>query len=476
MAHVLMGPARQVVMRRFGGRTCRLLLALKTVMPLTALAVHGLPRAYAELTYTGVNLSGAEFGEGNLPGTHGTHYIYPSAAEVDYFLGKGMNTIRLPFRWERLQRTLGGEFHATEFNRLRNLVQYATGKGAYVVLDPHNYARYHGNVIGGGTVTNEHFADFWSRLAEAFKGNSRVVFGLMNEPHTMPTEQWLSAANAAIAHIRHTGATNLILVPGNAWSGAHSWSQNWYGTPNATAMLGVVDPGNNFAFEVHQYLDSDSSGRSPAIVSPTIGVQRLAGFTNWLKANRRRGFLGEFAVANSTIGDAAGQIGDEALTGILEHIQANSEVWLGWAWWSAGPWWGDYMFSLEPTNLGQPAQADRPAMGVLDDYFAPVGKNLTGDFNNDGMVDGEDLADWRNGFGTVAPGAVADADGDADVDGADFLLWQASYGTTAGYTTVASVPEPDAVRACLMMLLGVVISISCRPLTRPISRSHGARR
>jgi endoglucanase len=89
---------------------------------------------------------------------------------------------------------------------------------------------------------------------------------------------------------------------GNAWTGAHSWTQNWYGTPNAQEMLNIVDPGNNYAFDEHQYLDSDSSGTSSTIVSATIGQERLVAFTNWLHTNNRRGFLGEFAVANSTIG------------------------------------------------------------------------------------------------------------------------------------------------------------------------------
>jgi hypothetical protein len=184
----------------------------------------------------------------------------------------------------------------------------------------------------------------------------------MNEPNSMPTDQWVAAANAAIAGIRAAGATNLIHVPGNQWTGAHAWTANYYGTPNSVAMLNIVDPASNHVFEVHQYLDSDSSGTSTNIVNANIGVTRLSAFTSWLRANNKRGFLGEFAVANSTIGGGATQIGDEALTNMLSYIAANSDVWEGWAWWAAGPWWGSYMFTLEPTNLGQPGQTDRAAM------------------------------------------------------------------------------------------------------------------
>lgn len=275
-----------------------------------------------------------------------------------------MNIFRLPFRWERLQRSLNAQFDSGEIGRIDAFVAYATGRGAYVLLDPHNYARYRldgtSQVIGGAAVPNSAFANLWSRLAARYKTNSRVIFGLMNEPHDMPTEQWRDAANAAIAAIRSAGAANLILVPGNGWTGAWSWSSTWYGTANATVMLGISDPGDNFAFEVHQYMDSDSSGRSETCMSATIGAERIAGFTAWLRQHNRRGFLGEFAGGRN-------QTCYDALDKTLDAIDANSDVWLGWTYWAAGPWWAEYMFTLEPSG-----GADRPQMPVLQPHFPPA--------------------------------------------------------------------------------------------------------
>ncbi len=300
----------------------------------------------------GVNLAGAEFGEGSLPGTHGVHYVYPTDAEVDYFAGVGMTVIRLPFRWERLQRSPFAELDAEELGRLDHVVSRATARELAVVLDPHNYARYDGALVGEG-ISNEAFADFWRRLAARYGGDPLVIFGLMNEPHSMATETWLAAANAAIAAIRGAGATNLVLVPGNGWTGAHSWTADWYGTPNGTVMTGVADPAGRFAYEVHQYLDGDSSGTSEACVGVTIGSERLAGFTAWLRHHGARAFLGELAGGPNPTCDAA-------VDDMLDHLEANRDVWLGWAWWAAGPWWGDYMFSLEPEG-----GVDRPQMAVL---------------------------------------------------------------------------------------------------------------
>ncbi len=64
------------------------------------------------------------------------------------------------------------------------------------------------------------------------------------------------------------------------------------------------------------------------------------------------------------------------------------------------------------------------------------------DFDEDGDVDGADLAKWQLGFG-IASGAAhnqGDADGDGDSDGSDFLAWQRS--SPLGVPAGQPVPEP----------------------------------
>ncbi|MFT7643535.1 MAG: endoglucanase, partial [Pirellulaceae bacterium] len=305
--------------------------------------------------FAGVNLAGAEFG-GTLPGTHGTNYIYPNRDEIDYFLDQGMNTFRLPFRWERLQHSLFAEFDSAELVRLTNFVDYATSQGGSVVLDPHNYARYYGDIIGTPNVPRSAFADFWSRLATEFRDNPRVIYGLVNEPYGLDATDWVLSVNEAIAAIRDVGAEQLILVPGVAWTGAGSWSSTWYGTPNAVAMLNTFDPLDNFAFDMHQYLD-DGSGTSPNVVSETIGSERIAGVTNWLRQHGHQAFLGEFGIGQNTPAL-------NALDDMMQFINANADVWIGWTIWSAGPWWGDYFFSVEPDQNG-----DKPQIAVLQNNY-----------------------------------------------------------------------------------------------------------
>ncbi len=309
------------------------------------------------LAFTGVSLAGGEFDDPK-PGVrpvYGQKYIYPSPEEMTYFAGKGVNIIRFPFHWMDLQPALSQPLDPDVLARIKSAVKAATDRGLVVLLDPHDYARYSGKVIGSPEVPDAAFADFWGRTAAQFKDNPRVWLGLMNEPHDLANAQWLGAANAAIAAIRKSGAHNLILVPGDAWTGAHSWISSG----NAQTMLGVIDPQHHFIYEVHQYLDADSSGTKPEAVSATIGSERLREFTLWCRLHHQRGFLGEFGSADNPT--AAAATGD-----MLRFTEANQDVWVGFTWWAAGAWWGDYMFTLEPKN-----GVDRPQMATLRPHLQP---------------------------------------------------------------------------------------------------------
>lgn len=164
------------------------------------------------------------------------------------------------------------------------------------------------------------------------------MFDLMNEPHDIPAATVAGIMQAGVDAVRSTGATQLILVEGTSWTGAWTWSSSG----NADAFKTIKDPLNNLAIEMHQYLDSDGSGTSPTCVSSTIGAERIAGATEWLKANNYKGFLGE-------IGAGSNDACIAAVKGALCAMQ-QSGVWLGALWWAAGPWWGDYYQSIEPPS------------------------------------------------------------------------------------------------------------------------------
>ena len=303
--------------------------------------------ATATLPLVGTNLSGAEWNVNTGGVTRGGYHVYPDSHYVPgytspaTFAAAGMSVFRFPIDWENVQPALNGAFDPTELQKVQTTVADLTALGVTVIIDLHNYARYDGNTVGSAQVPNAAFADFWSRMAQAYANDPLVGFDLMNEPHDLPTEQWAGAANAAIAAIRATGAKNRIFVEGNGWTGAQTWTSNWYGTPDSTVMLTITDPADNYVFEAHQYLDPDSTGGSDTCASSTIGSERVQPFTDWLRQNGKRGYLGEFnGGANATC--------YAALTDLLDYLDANADVYVGWTFWASGPEWGSSSRVLEP--------------------------------------------------------------------------------------------------------------------------------
>jgi endoglucanase len=300
----------------------------------------------------GVNLSGAEWGERQLPGVHGKTYTYPPARSLDYYKSKGVMLVRLPFRWERVQRALNGPLDAEELGRIDAFIAAARERGMKVIPEPHNYARYHADLIGSPQVPNEGFADFWRRMAEHWKGEPAIyAYDLVNEPHDTQG-LWPAAAQAAVDAIRTVDRERHILVPGDGWSGAPNW-------PKSNPNLWITDPSNRIVYEAHLYFDRDRSGRYVKSYdeeqgSPTVGVDRLKPFTDWLAERNAVGFLGEFGIPANEGDDPRWLVTMENLVNRLREIQMPGCYWAG------GPWWKNYALSIEPRN-GE----DRPQMKVL---------------------------------------------------------------------------------------------------------------
>ncbi|PZM12303.1 glycoside hydrolase family 5 protein [Rhizobium tubonense] len=328
-------------------------LALAGAIFASPLIIGNSARAAQALCYRGINLSGAEYGERD--GVLGTNYTYPSEDTVKYFATKGMNVVRLPFKWERLQPVLNQPLDATELQNLKDAVELISENGMAVILDPHNFGYYDKTQVSKAPATDIAFGDFWARLAVEFANQDGVLFGLMNEPHDIKATDWLGAANSAIQSIRTVGARNLILVPGTLWSGAWTWETDRLGGgSNAEVMLGVKDPLNHYAYEFHQYLDSDSSGTHATCEGAEQAREGLSKVTGWLKKNKKFGFLGEFGAAAN----------DPCLSGlkqVLNLMSENSDVWLGSTYWAAGDWWP----ADEPFNVQPRAGRDRKQLAVI---------------------------------------------------------------------------------------------------------------
>lgn len=336
--------------------------------------------------YMGTNQAGAEFGS-NLPGVYMVDYTFPTTTSIDYFVNNGMNIFRVPFLWERLQPSLNGDFDSSYFAGLDKTVKYITGtKGVNIILDAHNYGRYQNTPIGQG-IDYSAFANLWSRLAGIYKSNPKVLFGLMNEPHDMPYANVFTAMQAGVSAIRSAGATGTILVPGNDWTGAHSWTDG-----SSAAMVAINDPLDNIMFEMHQYFDNNYSGNGACVNS--FDPEAIFGpATAWLRSTGNVAFLGEFGI-EKTVNCLS------VLDKTMVYLAANSDVWQGWTWWAAGPWWGSYKYSLE-------SGAGDSQFAVLKKYMnsaSPSASSTSG--SNQPSTTGSNLPSTTGSAPTIAPAAA----------------------------------------------------------------------
>jgi endoglucanase len=212
--------------------------------------------------------------------------------------------------------------------------------GMCIVLDMHNYGVYGAHKIGSDEVSQAAFEDVWLRLMVAFPDIDSTAFGLMNEPASMKTTQWISTAQATLLTLRRAGSKHLLLVGSGRWSGAHEWEKSFGGSSAADGFEHFRDPLNRYAIELHQYVDRDYSGTTVECVDPYRLRLTMQALASWSRKHNSRFFMGEFGSAG-----AAACLTD--LRTLLEPMQ-DSKVWLGWTYWAAGSMWGTYPFSVHP--------------------------------------------------------------------------------------------------------------------------------
>jgi endoglucanase len=295
----------------------------------------------------GVNLSGMEF----------SGYVFqPNQQEATYYSSIGAKIIRLPFTWERLQPTLGGDLDPTNLGYLQNAVSYVTSAGMYALIDCHNFGAYGGNLINSTRgPTTAQFVDFWLKLNAVFNSNDHVFYDQMNEPAGISAAAMGVINQALVTALRNAGYNRYIfLESGGSYSaaGMFQWDAG-------TAAIALVDPLDKLVFEVHAYWDNNNSGGS-SIAQDGAADSRLLGCTQFARQHGLKVFLGEFGTANNTNMLAECQRA-------LEIMKNNSDVWVGWTAWGGGPAWGEYMYALDPSSYSP--LTERTQTVLLKEYF-----------------------------------------------------------------------------------------------------------
>ncbi|CAN8106387.1 unnamed protein product [Discula destructiva] len=304
--------------------------------------------------FMGTNIAGFDFGC-TTDGTCDISKAVPplstlngpdGAGQMQHFVTDNkFNIFRLPVAWQWLvNNQLGGTLDATKAAQYDQLMQACLATGASCVIDIHNYARYNGKIIGtDGGPTNAQFTSLWTQLATKYGTNTKVIFGLMNEPHDMPSlPQWAATVQAVVTAVRGVAPDSMILIPGSSYSSAQQLP-----TEAGPALLDVSNPDgskNGIVFDVHKYLDSDNSGTHTECTTDNIdnAFQPLA---TWLRQNKRQALSTETGGGNT-------QSCETDLCAQISFMKENSDVFLGVVGWAAGSFDQTYELVETPTKQG----------------------------------------------------------------------------------------------------------------------------
>lgn len=342
--------------------------------------------------YTGVNLSGLEFGKVIDPtvipnlSLEDSKSPYSDLNDTESFLQAGMNTIRVPVSWGYLQLEGAGKgsinmgYYA---NYIRPLLQTLTKAKVHTIIDLHAYMRYSkfGEQYSGcsenapcpdGTLILDEnaYQSVWGQLMKLINEDSAInkdyiILDLMNEPVDVPDDKVFSIQASLIKMLRVQGFHGMILVEGNHWTGLHSWTtQEWVGADgkhytNATLFTrenfekaGIRDL-SNIVINVHQYLDSDYSGTKDTCLQDlnTTGQNgfNLQAFTDYLQKNQLKAIVTEFGTGR----DAASCSGplNDFMQYLKEHsARGKNYGFVGWTIWSSGHGWGNYNLRVKPDS------------------------------------------------------------------------------------------------------------------------------
>lgn len=141
---------------------------------------------------------------------------------IDKILDAGFNVIRIPVTWDgHFGAATEYKIHDIWLQRVKEVVDYAYNKGAYVIINTHHeewYMPTEENKVANG----EQIVALWTQIAEYFKEyDEHLIFEGLNEPRLRGTsKEWNGDATASevinyweqlfVDAVRATGGNNTL--------------------------------------------------------------------------------------------------------------------------------------------------------------------------------------------------------------------------------------------------------------------------
>lgn len=111
---------------------------------------------------------------------------------IDAILDKGFNVIRIPVTWEgHFGEGPDYKIHDIWMERVKEVVDYAYNRGAYVILNLH-HEEWHTPSEENKEAASKQLAALWTQIADSFRDyDERLIFEGLNEPRKKNTKvEW----------------------------------------------------------------------------------------------------------------------------------------------------------------------------------------------------------------------------------------------------------------------------------------------
>ena len=344
------------------------------------------------IPYLGINLAAHSNANQVLPGEAGTHFKWPSRADVTLYVKTlGVRLIRFPYALQRATLidstglpVKGGQLDPTFIAKMKTVLGWIredSNGEALVIFDPHTYWRMYRNQTSGGKQTgallpaNEaagqggrwkrqeqiliadengwgaaDLGDHIASMATTFDSPMILGYGAGNEPYAdgmsvaAMEAKVVADLNVMFPIIRKV-TNKPILVCGIQWASARNFAQ-----VSGSFAAGIKDPASNWIPEVHGYgdLSGDSSGRYNSGNLNAFPVDQIANVFrpaySYMATKGLRCFVGETGIPPT-------ESARQALARALDEAKANGvPVTL----WIAG---GDGAMGGEKMNLDDTGHA-----------------------------------------------------------------------------------------------------------------------
>ena len=236
-----------------------------------------------------------------------------------------------------MQKSVNGPLDPDFFGQYDKFVQEVLKNGGKPIIDVHNYARYHGKVVGQSEVTDDNFVDLWSKIATKYANSPEVIFGIVNEPHALDMDKWGKTVQKVVNGIRKAGAkSNIILLPGDHYTAMGDFP-NWL-----KYLKDVKNPdgtNENLMFDLHTYFDGDGSGQNSECKQDRLDVVQKVQQT--LSQANRKAIITEVGAGNN---EGCAKIMQNFLTAVTN----SPDQFYGFTIWAAGAFSPDSPVQVTP--------------------------------------------------------------------------------------------------------------------------------